>query len=483
MTDRGKTKRIREPRCLQYQGHWWEHLRKADPNMGINDVVPDIDESNARRSSRQSVFALVRLRPCATWKITLPLDWAMLAQWMYYGQSLDAFFVSVEHVWLLEQPVEATLKHRITCRQGITTRQFCAPAVPIALARESLFVNYDTLSIADLVASDGSVVVARELAQSFGLDIEGGDVIPTLQLVEPLSRLLQHRSLPSLLLLSRWKGASQLWEGWPDPQWCQATADKQYVPGTPANASALKLLSQDLRMWTDRIVGRQCEQDDQDDDGPCADLQILESHLQMLDALTADLVGGATAASWHDKKHHYSGDVILSSVIASRELRSTADFGHPLLQQFCKVLPPSLRELTSEAFASKKVQLPSMDSRFTLIVDVALMLHRRRSNTASLCAARYAFADTSTQAVADWLLCKVRTIRAENINQVFEVAASLTNDADMLDFEEEATDMWDEPELAHRKVDRAALYDKLQKHIDVQTLPPLAQRPRPHFIV
>ena len=134
-------------------------------------------------------------------------------------------------------------------------------------------------------------------------------------------------------------------------------------------------------------------------DGPSDERQLLEAHVRMLDALHGDIVYQDLLKQWGFKtKRRYSGEVLLSVVLAARPLKSLSDFNVGTLNQMFHLLPASTRVFAYEAVESGSVKNPAWDTRLILITDVALMLYRR----AALCASssgmtRYAFVDSSPQ--------------------------------------------------------------------------------------
>ena len=449
--------------CLLPRGDgWMQTLMRVDPDFNVTPDVADVRATNIR------MLGLARLRPGSMWKITAEMDWAMRAQWQYYKKPVDAFFPIVEEFFPLTETVEGLMRNRRAMRSRGVDAAMLAAAIPIVLGREGLFVCSDPLLDAQVVTKVGCQMPARALLEHFG---EEQQQFATLLLVEPLARLLELHRLPRLLLLSRWHGALQVFREWPDQRWGKATAGKHYERvSKPAGCSDVVSLATDLRRWAPRIV---CDDADSDE-GPNDELQLLEKHLQTLDAMAAELSGtSASGVQWGVQKPNYAGCVLLNTVLAAREMKSAADFNGAMLLTFFAFLPPTLQSFAREAVSNNTLNLPTWDSRLVMIVDTALMLYRRR-HVALAPAARYGFADSSPQAGHDWLIMKIRTIQDTHVVSAFEAMSLLARDAKAAVAEEDAMEDHDEPELAHKRPCRAQLYDKLKRAVAEWTLPPMA---------
>jgi hypothetical protein len=101
---------------------------------------------------------------------------------------------------------------------------------------------------------------------------------------------------------------------------------------------------------------------------------MLDSFLEELDppALRrmTTVEGGGT-----NRKH--SGRFLLSVVLAARYLKNPVNMTMLMYEQLAATLPLGLRSLVKSLFDSGSLKLPCWDSRLVLLVDVALMLHRR----------------------------------------------------------------------------------------------------------
>lgn len=87
---------------------------------------------------------------------------------------------------------------------------------------------------------------------------------------------------------------------------------------------------------------------------------------------------------------------------------------------------------------------------------------------------RYLFADSSPQAGRDWLVSQVRFVDWNHASEVFNATTALVVDAHMTATTEELDGADDEPSLAHRVVDRAALFRTIRQHTRQFTFPPVA---------
>ena len=250
----------------------------------------------------------------------------------------------------------------------------------------------------------GVDIPASALQEELGLAF---DEVPTVLLVEPLAKLLFAGSLGELMLLARWQGALDIFGHWPRRHWADATAGKQYVPmAAPMTTGMLQSLAGDLRRWSKRIVTQQHLIDGVGrDDGLNDGEQALESHLLALDKFAQELAPPPQRARPPRKK--YTGSVLLASVSTGRLLKTLGSLKTMVFDKLTQVLPPGLSSLLQDLRASGSLALPTWDSRLLLVVDVALMLHRRR-RAADVPCVRYGLADSSLQASHDWLISRAR---------------------------------------------------------------------------
>ena len=160
------------------------------------------------------------------------------------------------------------------------------------------------------------------------------------------------------------------------------------------------------------------------------------------------------------------------AVLAARFLRNVGNLKVMVAEKAVGLLPPGLQGLAKEAIANGQVKLPSWDSRLVLVVDTALMLHRR-SHARSTPAVRYGVVDSSPQAGHDWLIARVRAIPKHALSTVFETTALLAQDAKLSEDQGEMSDM-EEPDLSHEVLPRAALFQVLHSSSALTTLPPVA---------
>ena len=145
-----------------------------------------------------------------------------------------------------------------------------------------------------------------------------------------------------------------------------------------------------------------------------------------------------------------------------------------LYSKLVNVLPRGLGNVLVELRDSGSIDLPTWDHRFLLVVDVALMLHRRSQAEREVGqGARYGFADSSPQAGHDWLITKSRFIRSSALGEVFTLTTALIRDAE-LEFHQHDNEDSDEPELPQDRLNRASLYSQLRSLVQVTTYPPVA---------
>ena len=108
--------------------------------------------------------------------------------------------------WPTEDHVAAHSRRRMVGRCRGVQALFLQGAVNITIGSQGLCQNTDSLLNCFLV-HDGHSVRAGDLLREFGYDDEASASLLTCLLVQPLGKLLVHRQLSHLLLLTRWPGA------------------------------------------------------------------------------------------------------------------------------------------------------------------------------------------------------------------------------------------------------------------------------------
>ena len=452
----------KQPCMLPWAGEWRKLVSQVEPDF---HVEPDVSRANAEQIV---VSGLLRLLLGTSWSVTAPYHWSMDEQWRYWAKPIDAFFANVDKYWSLEEPTAAHFRQRKAGRSMGVSAEFLRQGVRVKVG-DGLFHNIHDLLDCAICSAAGSPRCVREILREGGYDGNRQQRVLTICLPEPLVRLLCHGLLPHVMLLARWQGALDLWPAWPDLRWAAAVKGQhlQTQPG-PVTAEHIRSLAIDLRRWSSRIIGEQAA----DAEGPSDEQQLLETHVRRLDAFHESMVPQDSTEHWGKRSRKYAGRLLLSLVFASRSLKSAGSLNKELLKKMVDLLPAGLRDLALEALANENFHLPRWDSRLVLVVDVALMLFRRRTFRAQ--AARFILADSSPQAGHDWLICKVRCIDASRLKVVFEAISALAHDAKRAADENMAFEDDDEPCLAHERLDRAAMFDILKRALEVSTLPPLA---------
>ena len=141
--------------------------------------------------------------------------------------------------------------------------------------------------------SSGEIVFVHDILQGFDLDAEALlEKVPTVPLVEPLTRMLFAGELGSVLLLSRWPLFDSLWADWPPRPWAQRARGLHYTPADGVGPElSVERLAADLRRWSSTLV-------DEAQDEPSEDALILESHLRALDKTSPHMASTYACQSW-----------------------------------------------------------------------------------------------------------------------------------------------------------------------------------------
>ena len=430
-----------------------------------------------------TVVGLACVRPAVQWSVLMPHNWAKHEQWLYHLRPLDAFFVAVEKYWTLDAPVMADQRVRVASRAAGVDAEFLRQGARIRLPANSLFQNVQPLLDVEVSDGDGFHIIARSIFEAAGYDASAIEAVKTMCVVQPFARLLPHGRLPFLIVLARWEHALQLWPAWPDRQWASAMTGLHFqMPAETAwTEDRIWLLMTDLRRWAERIVPDQFD----DDGGPSMDQQLLESHVQCLYGLHSSLMIRSPKEEWgHRTRRSYGGEVLLGSILASRLFKNCNNLNDDLVKKVLFMLPSHLRSLALEASRNGVLQVPSWDSRLILLLDVACMLRRRKQFQLqpSGSTTKYLFADSSPQCGQDWLISKVRSIASADATKLLGVVATLVSDSELLEGEapkpiadtDSDDEIIDEPCLAQRSIDRAALFRTLKESVSIRTFAPVA---------
>lgn len=257
------------------------------------------------------------------------------------------------------------------------------------------------------------------------------------------------------------------WRGWPDVEWATQQRnlfwkpDVEFAP-TPAQ---LHVVARNLRMWAPHIL----EADDESRLDLEQTVRILDSwHFSLADP------NATMQSTGSGRQRRYTATFLLRVVIAAFALRDKAKLKEVVAQQLLPLMPPGLRDLATQALGTHW-HIPRFNTRLCLMLDCALMLHRRHTMDAEgpLAMTRYGFADSSPQGDRDWLISKVRCIPTAELGAVFAATVELTADAAEME-QARRCPSDDEPELPPATLDRKALFRVLKENAMSLTCVPTA---------
>ena len=111
----------------------------------------------------------------------------------------------------------------------------------------------------------------------------------------------------------------------------------------------------------------------------------------------------------HNQYHiRFGGLLILKAVLAAQMLKHKKESRH-LIQPLVQLLPPALRHIAETSLLKSKFTLPNWSTRNQLIVDVALMLYRRKHCIFKDCMC-YVMADSSSQQSGNYMITRSRVV-------------------------------------------------------------------------
>ena len=111
----------------------------------------------------------------------------------------------------------------------------------------------------------------------------------------------------------------------------------------------------------------------------------------------------------HDQYHiRFGGLLILKAVLAAQMLKRKKESNN-LMQAVVQLLPPALRHIAETSLSKSKFKLPNWSTRNQLIVDVALMVYRRKHCIFKDCMC-YVMADSSSQQSGNYMITRSRVL-------------------------------------------------------------------------